>query len=275
MALQLFTPEPHRADPLLRAGDAVHAPDRLHRRRGRGPGSRGSARWTRRSATASCMRRPFRSPIQTRATRSGRCTAGRWCWSPIRRPILRATSSRRASSTTRWARSSASAPRPVPAAPTSGPTASCGQALAGSPAALPPLPDGIDLSFSFRRATRARANEGLPIEDVGVSGTPYAMTRDDLLNGNRDLIATCIDVLEAAAVFAAHDVGRYCCADDPGDDDRVGSRGREVRRPFGSQRAVGASGTVTITYPPRTKTVELAGCSGPDTLQRRRLSIRP
>ena len=39
-----------------------------------------------------------------------------------------------------------------------------------------------DLSFAFRRATRARANEGLPIEDVGISGASYEMTRDDLLN---------------------------------------------------------------------------------------------
>jgi hypothetical protein len=34
-------------------------------------------------------------------------------------------------------------------------------------------------------------------------------------------------------------------------------------------------GSITITYPPRTKTVELSGCLGADTLQRRRLSVRP
>jgi len=34
--------------------------------------------------------------------------------------------------------------------------------------------------------------EGLAIEDIGVSSAPYAMTRDDLLAGARDLIAHCI-----------------------------------------------------------------------------------
>jgi len=149
------------------------------------------------------------------------------------------------------------------------------QALAGSAAVLPALPDGIDLSFSFRRATRARVNEGLPIEDVGVSGAPYAMTRDDLLNGNRDLIATCIGVLGAQPfsrlTTSVDTVARTIQVSATGLDlvDAKFDGHSGVSVPFG------ASGTVTITYPPRTKTVELAGCSGPDTLQRRRLSIRP
>ena len=67
--------------------------------------------------------------------------------------------------------------------------------LAGSPIELPALPDGIGLSLSFRRATRSGPSEGLPIEDIGVAGAPYAMTRDDLLAGNRDLIAHCISLL--------------------------------------------------------------------------------
>jgi hypothetical protein len=67
--------------------------------------------------------------------------------------------------------------------------------LAGSHVTLPPLPDGIGLTFSFRRATRAGPSEGLPIEDVGIEGTPYAMTRSDLLAGNTDLIAHCVGLL--------------------------------------------------------------------------------
>ena len=149
------------------------------------------------------------------------------------------------------------------------------KALAGSPAALPLLPDGIDLSLSFRRATRARANEGIPIEDVGVSGTPYAMTRDDLLNGNPDLIATCIGVLRAlpfSRLTAAVDTAARTI--------QVSTTGLDVvDAKFDGHSGVTASvdtaGAVTIAYPPQTKTVELAGCLGPDTLQRRRLSIRP
>jgi hypothetical protein len=70
--------------------------------------------------------------------------------------------------------------------------------LAGSPIALPVLPDGIGLSFAFRRATRSGANEGLPIEDVGVEGDQYAMTMDDVLNDRRDLILHCLARLRKA-----------------------------------------------------------------------------
>jgi hypothetical protein len=69
------------------------------------------------------------------------------------------------------------------------------QSLAGSPLALPTLPDGIGLSLAFRRATRTGSNEGLPIEDVGVAGTPFAMTRDDVLHDNQDLIAESVAIL--------------------------------------------------------------------------------
>lgn len=150
------------------------------------------------------------------------------------------------------------------------------QALAGSPAALPTLPDGIDLSLSFRRATRARANEGIPIEDVGVAGTTsYAMTRDDLLHGNPDLIATCIRALKAQPFSrltttvdtAAQTIHVQTTGLDLVDAKFDGHSGVAV--------PVDAAGVVTIPYPPRTKTVELAGCIGPDTRQRRLLSLRP
>jgi hypothetical protein len=64
--------------------------------------------------------------------------------------------------------------------------------------ALPRLPAGSGLTLAFRRATRARASEGRPIEDVGVPGhVRYAMTRRDVLGGNRDLLAAAADVLAA------------------------------------------------------------------------------
>ena len=123
LALQLFTPNrsSRRSSPRWRRRSRVGS---RRSARCRGPGTV-EASLERRSATASCTRRPSPSPIQTPAMRWGRCTAGRWCWSPIRRRIRRATSSRRGSSTTRWGPSSASVPRPVRAVPTSGPTASC------------------------------------------------------------------------------------------------------------------------------------------------------
>jgi C-terminal processing protease CtpA/Prc len=69
-------------------------------------------------------------------------------------------------------------------------------ALAGTPLALPTLPDGIGLTLSFRRATRGGPGEGLPIEDVGIEGDEsYAMTRNDVLKGNCDLYARCAATL--------------------------------------------------------------------------------
>jgi C-terminal processing protease CtpA/Prc len=149
------------------------------------------------------------------------------------------------------------------------------KALTGSPAALPPLPEGIDLSFAFRRATRARANEGLPIEDVGISGTSYEMTRDDLLNGNPDLIATCIKALKQLPFSRLTTV-----VDTAARTIQVTTAGLDlVDAKFDGHSGVTApvdtQGSITITYPPRTKTAELSGCLGPDTLQRRRLSLRP
>ena len=44
--------------------------------------------------------------------------------------------------------------------------------------------------------TRTGASEGRAIEDIGVAGDEqYDMTRDDLLEGNQDLIAFCSEIL--------------------------------------------------------------------------------
>ncbi|MFP5282171.1 MAG: S41 family peptidase, partial [Actinomycetes bacterium] len=68
-------------------------------------------------------------------------------------------------------------------------------ALTGTDHPLPPMPDGTGFTLSFRRAIRSAAGDGLPIEDLGVPGIPYAMTRRDLLESNRDLMAFCTDLL--------------------------------------------------------------------------------
>ena len=94
-------------------------------------------------------------------------------------------------------------------------------ALAGSAIQLPALPDGIGLSLSYRRATRSGPSEGLPIEDIGISGATYALTRDDLLAGNRDLIAHCIGLLaQLPNTRMATTLDRYV-ANDHRDDQRA------------------------------------------------------
>ena len=72
-------------------------------------------------------------------------------------------------------------------------------ALVATPHAFPPLPAGAGLSMSVRRAVRSGPSDGVPIEDLGVSGMPYTMTADDLLHGNHDLLSFCARTLDQLA----------------------------------------------------------------------------
>jgi len=53
------------------------------------------------------------------------------------------------------------------------------------------LPGGTSLRVAVRRAVRSGSNDGLPIEDIGVTVPPenvHALTKKDLLEGNQDLL---------------------------------------------------------------------------------------
>jgi len=69
------------------------------------------------------------------------------------------------------------------------------EALAGTPFEFDPLPDGIHFTMAIRRAIRSGRSDGVPIEDLGIRGIPYALTRRDLLEGNRDLLSFCAQTL--------------------------------------------------------------------------------
>ena len=63
-------------------------------------------------------------------------------------------------------------------------------ALLGTSYQQPALPRGIGYTLAVRRATRVGPSDGAAIEDVGVRGDfQYAMTKDDLVGDNSDLIA--------------------------------------------------------------------------------------
>ena len=71
--------------------------------------------------------------------------------------------------------------------------------LASTPNQLPRLPMGVGFTLAVRRATRIGASDGAPIEDVGIVGhRSYAMTRDDLLLGNTDLLMFCARLVDSA-----------------------------------------------------------------------------
>ena len=57
------------------------------------------------------------------------------------------------------------------------------------------MPAGTGFTMAFRRAIRSAACDGIPIEDLGIPGIPYKMARADLMNGNKDLLGFCTDML--------------------------------------------------------------------------------
>lgn len=146
--------------------------------------------------------------------------------------------------------------------------------MAGTPFELPALPDGIGMSFAFRRATRAGPSEGLPIEDVGVGGMPYVMTRDDLLAGNPDLLAHCFELLRQQR--------RSSLAADAGDTAReITVRHAGLTRLDvlfdghpGSSLRLRARTPVVVPYPADTRVIELFGFDGEQLLQKRRVNAR-
>ena len=58
------------------------------------------------------------------------------------------------------------------------------------------LPDGVQYTLAIRRVTRASSSDGLPVEDVGINGTPYAMTLEDLFEDNKSLLSFCAGQLD-------------------------------------------------------------------------------
>ena len=68
-------------------------------------------------------------------------------------------------------------------------------AMMGASVRLPELPDGASFTVAIRRAVRSGDADGLLIEDNGIAGQPYAMTKTDVLNNNNDLIAFCADLI--------------------------------------------------------------------------------
>lgn len=147
-------------------------------------------------------------------------------------------------------------------------------------AALPELPDGIDLNMAFLRATRSGTLLGTGIEDVGVPATQKRpLTRRDLLQSNCDLLAHCVDVLSQQPTTAmtagfARGRGRTLLTVATKAIDRVDVRfdGEAC-----ASRSPGRSGRLVFTVPRGTKRVEVCGYQGRGEdaqLRQRRLLLR-
>ena len=60
---------------------------------------------------------------------------------------------------------------------------------------IPDLPPNVSFTVAVRRAVRSGAADGTLIEDAGIAGQSYEMTRDDIFQGNRDLMEYCGKIL--------------------------------------------------------------------------------
>jgi hypothetical protein len=68
-------------------------------------------------------------------------------------------------------------------------------AVGGTDQVWPAMPGGSGFTIAFRRAIRSGAGDGIPIEDLGIPGQPYEMTKADLMESNKDLLAFCTSLL--------------------------------------------------------------------------------
>ena len=148
------------------------------------------------------------------------------------------------------------------------------KALAGSPIALPALASGIGLSLSFRRATRAGPSEGLTIEDVGVAGLPYAMTRNDLLAGNGDLLMHCVGLLRREALSALG-----VAVDRPAHHVTFTASGLDRIDAFVDGHPTGSfpvaeGASVVVPFAASARAVEAFGFEGETIRQRRRVALK-
>lgn len=137
---------------------------------------------------------------------------------------------------------------------------------------LPRLPAGVRFTVAVRRAVRSADADGTLIEDVGVAGRPYEMTRDDIFKQNRDLIEHCGELL----------------AEQPLTRLAVSRRGRPLtiatagldqldlyvnRHPAGTPIRLQRNGKFRVPVPAGASEFELVGFSDGVVRQRRRLRL--
>ena len=128
-------------------------------------------------------------------------------------------------------------------------------------------------TVAVRRAVRSGDADGTLIEDVGIPGQPYEMTRDDLFCSNRDLIEQCGQLL-ASQPFTRLNVrqnGRTVMADTVGLDHLdLYVNGHPAAPPLmlRNQRM-----TTRIPMPAHARHVEIVGFATGVLRQRRRLTL--
>ncbi len=145
-------------------------------------------------------------------------------------------------------------------------------AMAGTRTPLPALPQGVTLQVAIRRAVRSGDSDGVLIEDAGIPGQPYEMTRRDLFESNAVLMDHCAELLTAQpwSRLVVTRRGRTLALETRNLDHLdVYMNGH----PGGPPLLLRGDGTVTLSLPPRTREVEVAGFSDRILRQRRKLRL--
>lgn len=147
------------------------------------------------------------------------------------------------------------------------------RALAGTPYALPELPEGVGFTLAVRRALRSGDAAGTVIEDVGVPGQfRYQLTAKDLTGGNADLLEYCGALLasEPRSSLAVERLLDCCLGVETSGIDRV-----DVYvdgRPVSASLTLGLE-PVRVDLPQNWAEAEVLGFRG-QTLRQRRLVKR-
>jgi hypothetical protein len=144
-------------------------------------------------------------------------------------------------------------------------------ALEGTEFERPRLPKGVTFTMALRRAVRGGASAGVPIEDLGVAGIPYAMSRRDVLDGNADLLDYCAQLLAGAPRTSLH-------VELSKSEVTVTTTGLEELEVYVDGRPVEAArpitaGVLNLVRPTTGKTLELVCRKAGVVVQRRRLAI--
>ncbi len=140
------------------------------------------------------------------------------------------------------------------------------------------LPKGANMRVSIRRTLRVGAEGGTPVEDLGVvPDERHLMTRNDVLEGNVDLLNHAGELLAALPVRQLDVTVSQGAADDLDVQVEVTNIDRvDVYvdgRPRASLDPAGDSATVTIPGVPGATSVEAEGFAGGELVAARRVGI--
>ena len=140
------------------------------------------------------------------------------------------------------------------------------------------LPKGANMRVAIRRTLRVGAEGGTPVEDLGVvPDERHLMTRNDLLEGNVDLLNRAGELLAALPVRQLDVTVSQGAADDLAVQVEVTNIDRvDVYvdgRPRASLDPAGGSATVTVTGVPGATSVKAEGFAGGELVAARSVEI--